>query len=579
MIISRTYTVGNNGGARKLVDLTLPWVDVSIAASLPITASHTIRDVETDPDNGDTVFAVGQGFFSTGAFGIYVSFDGGLNWNIPGGDYQGNTDPLGVMNWYEVWVLDSNNIMVSGQNGYVAISNDGGLTFNLTTQLPALIPFPLAAPVIPTVHSLHFINSNVGVVGLDAHVALTIDGGLTWVILNFNSIISDGPEQLINGTGIRMTADQQNIVVLGQSAIFQSLDGGNTWSNVFGFTLRNGIHLTWTTEQNLWGFGNLGERVNSTDGGSTWNIIAAGSFIGPNQYAGHFYEGLNGFFSQNADILSTTDGSILGTPSETSPYYVNAVWTNYREVCYLLTSCDQSANSIIVGNDLSLYVGQAISVCATDLPNPDFEGCKCFTISIAQTCQGGIILPTLDIYADCTACLPACYLLVDCLDPNNTIVASDDLSAFVGSVIKLSECPDTCWLVSNALNCTNSVCVSDVIATFETCIECLPPAPQPAPLELHARRVKPGYYTPGCSPEYTERVNCNFGDQMYNQMLIDRYGLTICCEEERIKWSIKKELLDLKAIYDPSLCKCFLQECCPPTCVEATLRVFNPTIG
>lgn len=573
MIIARTYTVGDNGTVRKLVDLTTPWIDVSVGLSIPAAASYPLYDVETDPLDGNKVFAVGRGFSSAFAFGIYVSTDGGVSWYIPGGNYQTNMDPIGNLNWYEVWVLDSNNIMVSGQRGYVAISTDGGLTFNLTTQLPALIPFPLASPVIPNVYSVHFISPTVGVVGLEGHVALTINAGLTWTILNGGNIIIDGPSQLINGTGIRMTADQQNIVVLGQSAIFQSLDGGLTWSNVFDFLLRNGVHLTWTTEQDLWAFGNLGERINSTDGGSTWNIIAAGSIGGPDQRGGHFYIGQNGFFSQNDNVFSTNNGSASGVLSETAPYYVNAIWTNYREVCYTLTSCDQSANPFVVANDLSSYIGLVLQVCADDLLNPDFTGCKCFTVSVAPDCEGAIVLPTIDVYSDCIACEPVCYQLVDCLDANNIIITSDDLSAYVGTTVQLSECPDKCWQVTLALNCTGAVCVSEVIKTFTDCVSCLPPAPQPEPLVLHPRRIKPGYYTPGCSPEYTEKVSCAFADAQYNKMLVDRYGLTMCCEEDAIKWEIKMQLLDFKAIYDPELCKCFIQ-CCPPTCVDAILQVF-----
>jgi photosystem II stability/assembly factor-like uncharacterized protein len=575
MIIAKTYTVGDKGTVRKLVDLTLPWVDVSVSLVIPNASSHPLFDVETDPLDGNKVFAVGRGASSGSVFGIYVSTDGGSTWYIPGGNYQTNT-VQGILNWYEVWVLDSNNIMVSGQNGYVAISNDGGLTFNLTTQLPALIPFPLGSPVIPNVYSVHFVTPTVGVVGLEGHVAMTINGGSTWAILNSGNIIIDGPSQLINGTGIRITADQQNIVVLGQSAIFQSLDGGVTWSNVYDFILRNGVHLTWTTEQALWAFGNFEERVNSIDGGTTWNIISAGSFIGPDQKAGHFYSGLNGFFSQNTELFSTNDGSLVGVPSDNSPNGINAVWTNFREVCYLLTSCDDTAAPILVGNDLSAYVGQAIRVCSTDIPDPDFEGCKCFSIAISQSCIGGITLPTIDIFTDCNTCTPVCYLLTDCTDPQNTILASDDLSQYVGLIVKLSECPDTCWQVTESVSCTGSVCVSEVIESFATCVECLPPVPVPDPLELHARRVKPGYYTPGCSPEYTERVNCNFAESMYSQMLVSRYGLTICCEDEWTDWGIKKVLLDFKALYDPSLCKCYLQDCCPPTCVEAVLQVFTP---
>jgi photosystem II stability/assembly factor-like uncharacterized protein len=578
MSTSRTYTVGNNGGVRKLVDLTGPWLDVPVGNSLPAAATHALYDVETDPLDGDRVFVVGDGFDNTNTYGIYGSIDGGNTWYIPGGNYQFN-DLAGRLTWHEVWVLDSNNIMVAGQNGYVAISNNGGLLFNLTTQLPLLPPVTGGKTVIPTVWSVHFITPTIGVVGLDAHVAKTIDGGLTWSILNGGNVIFELPNQLVNGRGIHMSADQQTIVVVGETAIFQSLDAGVTWNNVYTFQQRQGQHLTWINDLELWAFGNGEERVKSIDGGATWSILSSGGPGGPDEPAGHFYLNQNGFYNTDSTVLSTNNGALSGSVSEVSPYNVFAIWTWYLDtVCYTLTSCDDTAAPILVNNDLSLNIGDAILICPDDVPDPDFTECTCFIISTAARCIGSITLPTTNTYSDCITCTPVCYVLVDCTDVANFIVTSDDFLQYVGQIVKLSECPDTCWLVSESLTCQNSVCVSEVIEVFATCVACLPPVIPPPPLELHPRRVKPGYYTPGCSPEYTENVNCNFGDQMYNQMLIDRYGLTICCEESRIKWSIKKELLDLKAIYDPALCKCYLQDCCPPACVEATLQVFNPTL-
>lgn len=94
--------------------------------------------------------------------------------------------------------------------------------------------------------------------------------------------------------------------------------------------------------------------------------------------------------------------------------------------------------------------------------------------------------------------------------------------------------------------------------TTPPCDLCLPQPEPEAPVVLNTRFVKPGFTTPFCSPEYTERVNCNYGDQMYNVMLSARYGLTVCCDESFDKWLIKKELLDLDSIRNTEF------NCCPP---------------
>lgn len=679
MSITRTYTVGAAAGVHRLDNLTGLWTNVSITGSFPLASTFTLTDVETDPTNPDKVFVVGAGNAPDALYGIYVSLDAGANWFIPGGTYQTNLDVGNTLNWNEVFVLDSSNIMVAGRNGYVAFSTDGGLTFNLSTQIAAQIPCPACPPIIPNVFSLHFISPTVGVVGLLHWTALTINGGLTWSILNSGTVITGLPSGIMDtAVGIHLSSDQQVINALAQNAIYRSIDGGTTWNEVYTFTNNSGRHLTWINDQELWGFGNGGERTNSIDGGATWNIINAWSPAGPGQFAGHFYAGQNGFYSENFDILSTNNGSLSGIVSENAGFRIFAVWTGYvNTVCYELLACEQGISSILVDNDLSNYIGQTIQVCPSDLPpaggsgmgnglpiipNPQDPGitryslvdccgllpsvivlnnlapyssggvvvipslslttcwkvekgtggptlglvdlsggtyfndcpsclldypcspipvlteCTCFTITQSAGCQGAISLLNIGIiYDDCPTCITKCYFLVDCINPNNFLVVSNDFAQYVGQIIKLEDCPDTCWIVSVSDNCDNSVCVSDVISTFTTCVECLPPAPPPTPFELHPRKVKPGYDTPGCSPEYTENVNCNFAEQSYNTMLIDRYGLTICCEPDRIKWDIKKQLLDFKTIYDPSLCKCFLQTCCPPTCTEAILQVFNPT--
>lgn len=204
------------------------------------------------------------------------------------------------------------------------------------------------------------------------------------------------------------------------------------------------------------------------------------------------------------------------------------------------------------------------------------DGCYCVTISIAPDCTGsapwlGQIYAT---YPDCPTCLGICYLLTDCSGVLPPMTVSNDLSAFVGQIIQFTDCGDTCWNVEVAQNCDNVVCTTAVAAVFDDCDTCLPPV-IPIPVEpLHPRRVKPGYYTAGCDPAYTERINCTFAEAVYDQMVKLRYGITICCDEDIDKWDIKKQELDLRALYDPSLCKSTLPLCCPPCDVRAIITIF-----
>lgn len=114
-----------------------------------------------------------------------------------------------------------------------------------------------------------------------------------------------------------------------------------------------------------------------------------------------------------------------------------------------------------------------------------------------------------------------------------------------------------------------------VIDFTAACEACLPPAPTPAPLVLHPRRIKPGYFTKNSciTTEYMERVNCNFAKQVYDAMLIKRYGITVCCDHDVDTWDIKKQVLDFELLTDPSLCKSTLCYCLAPCFVSASITV------
>ncbi len=211
---------------------------------------------------------------------------------------------------------------------------------------------------------------------------------------------------------------------------------------------------------------------------------------------------------------------------------------------------------------------------------PSLSACACFTVTAVDDCSSSITLilnEPLISFVDCSTCEPVCYLLTNCLDPLDTILTYTNLEDYVGQVIKLLDtCPDKCWTVTLADNCIDSISVQQSIEVFATCEACLPPVPE-VPFNLKTRAVKPGFYTLGCPPKYTLAVNCKFAEVVYSQMAVKRYGITPCCDDEDTnKWLLDKEMLDLKALYDPSLCVSTIERCCPVKCLEVTLEVFRP---
>jgi len=224
--------------------------------------------------------------------------------------------------------------------------------------------------------------------------------------------------------------------------------------------------------------------------------------------------------------------------------------------CYILTNCSDRSQTLSTSTDLSTYVGGVVQIAGYPT--------ICWNVTSSSNCKTLTPVQVVKSYVDCTTCLCISYLLTDCSGVNPSIITNTNLSAYLGKVIKIKSCANICWEVSCSGSSAGAV---DIVLSqsFDTCDLCNPPIVCPSPELLHNRKVYPGYNTPGCSPEYTEEVNCEFAKQIFNIVKKRRYGITVCCDEDLQKYQIKKDLLDLRAIYDPQACvACPPKDCCPP---------------
>lgn len=283
-------------------------------------------------------------------------------------------------------------------------------------------------------------------------------------------------------------------------------------------------------------------------------------------------------------------------------------------VYYELINCNDPEVIVYTSTDLSQYVGDYITL-------DEYEG-VCFYVSVAQGLVPSDIpvTPTGDSFDSCAACSLPTYKLDDCAGIKDDVITNTDLSAYVGEVIVIDSCPDTCWFVQETeINAPLSdVFVNESFTTCQTCLvatlpaicvsfelrpgltsavvyvvntngasieivlnsenpyvkgcylswrpgdafivtefgDCIdnscPEIPQPK------RKVTPGYDTPTCTPEYYEKVECNYSEWMYKQVLEERYGISNCCPEELMKWEIKHEMLMLDSLINPDY------DCQPP---------------
>lgn len=258
------------------------------------------------------------------------------------------------------------------------------------------------------------------------------------------------------------------------------------------------------------------------------------------------------------------------------------------KICYILIDCDNIEDPIkVTGTDLADCVGGVVKI----------KGCedKCWIVTESDNCDGCITEATV------IQCFPAPKDTNICTyGPIATYEYSDTIKITINSTLYTSPLIGYCnpqnWIDwFNSLNLgvftvtadgTTPCPVITIVATGtetygnlcytnnaglpecapKTC-ESIPPVDQPLPcdlcnppivpvepeLKLNLRPVVPGYKPPVCSPEYYDKVNCMYADQVNTQMLAVRYGLEVCCDDEFDKWDIKKELLDLQSIKNPNL--------------------------
>lgn len=318
--------------------------------------------------------------------------------------------------------------------------------------------------------------------------------------------------------------------------------------------------------------------------------------------------GVQAPYLTNTDLIAYAN---LGTTYKTciSPI-------TYSATCFILKDCNRIVPDIVTNSNLTTYLWQTVTlqghsgscfivtgvpvgqpcvnpIAVTVLPGscicpgaaqPWPAGCYCVTVEqiippIVAPDFTGVFIDTP--YSCCEDCLKVCYLLTSCLPGINPVVVCNDLAAYLGQVIKIESCGDICWQVELAGSCTNSIIFAGAITAFDSCVACLPPAPPiPPPYDLHLRKIKPGWKSPNkCyTLEYIEKVNCSFAEAVYNAMLVTRYGITVCCDEDINTLDIRKQLLDLDMLKDPNLCKSTLC-CCPAPCLIDAIITVLPYCG
>lgn len=131
---------------------------------------------------------------------------------------------------------------------------------------------------------------------------------------------------------------------------------------------------------------------------------------------------------------------------------------------YKLTNCDSLTTIVYTSSNLSAYVGEVI--IRLDCPG-------CWIVEEVDIIPSDVPITVDTSYIGCAECARTYYLLEDCTGYLPDAITYTDLSAYVGSVIKLEYCPETCWEVSVTLDPTNAGEVIFIDQEYIDCDECL----------------------------------------------------------------------------------------------------------
>ncbi len=216
----------------------------------------------------------------------------------------------------DMYCISDNVVFAGGNNGYLAKTTDGGITWNTKTS-----------GTTSNIVKVQFANANVGYVLLqDKTLIKTLDGGESWSTAIFSTILDIS---IVSPTIIYVT----NI----NGHLLKSLDGGINFTTINNTNLYKNIQFV---SENI-GFGGNNPLERTTDGGLTWTSI--GDCDSRIQDFG-FENGLFHFVNENVgyklmtnQAYKTNNGGSSYELLTTIDHYVGKIFATTENVLWLIT--------------------------------------------------------------------------------------------------------------------------------------------------------------------------------------------------------------------------------------------------
>lgn len=321
-------TVGDNGLILRTIDGGATWTNQDSDTRAGLRGVSFV-----DADNG---LVVGTITTAPGPTVLHTS-DGGATWNH---DYPLTPVVHAIPDFQSVAMLDGSQAIAVGGAGNILRSADGGRNWEDRTQAPAFRLFKVS-----------FADANNGVAVGFGDILQTTDGGATWqrrsedltllwdvAYSSATNVVAVGGRYLPPGGGIvvRSTdagatwttitgvggravdfADASTGTLVGDKAIFRTIDGGASWLPQPSGSTENLNDVAVLNADIGIAVGDKGTIVRTTDGGTQWQGQSHPELSATDLKAVDFCDSEVGFIVGDSPIiLRTTDGGLTWTSQD-----------------------------------------------------------------------------------------------------------------------------------------------------------------------------------------------------------------------------------------------------------------------
>jgi photosystem II stability/assembly factor-like uncharacterized protein len=235
----------------------------------------------------NAISVIGQdSLVAVGEYGTVIrSFNGGQTWQVQP-TVGGITEVF-----YAVYFVNTTTGWVSGENGRVLKTTDGGASW-----------FNQITPIFNDLFAVQFASNLIGyVAGNGGKILKTTDGGDTWIELSSGS--------LANFFGLYFLDQSTGWVVGTGGTVLKTSDGGQTWNSQATNIPQTLYAVQFLSSSTGWVVGSTGQVLKTVNGGVTWTPQPQGTNL--SFYAMHFLNTSTGYIvGSYGNIRKTTNGGI-----------------------------------------------------------------------------------------------------------------------------------------------------------------------------------------------------------------------------------------------------------------------------